>query len=364
MSRLFLWLQRGLALAVAAATGVAFEVADVPLAWILGPLIATALFSVSGRPVLATTRMRRLGQLVIGAALGLNITGALLAQIVLWVPVMVVIALTAACVTGFFSVFYAHFGRLDRNTAFFAMMPGGLSEMANIGAAAGARSEPIAVAQTVRLGLVVLVLPPTIIALDIHGTFATIVTAPSVPLPFLLPLFLAALLGVMAMRWLGAANPWMLGALVAAAALSSFDMIGGHLPHGLFIGGQYLLGVAVGARFRRDIVLRMPRLFLLGVVFTLLVTAALFGVAAILSAATGLDLATAALASSAGGIAEMSVTAQVLHLNSALILGFHVTRAIMVNAFAKTILDLQVRLRFLPAVERLEVAVFGPRRED
>ncbi|WP_169776497.1 AbrB family transcriptional regulator [Wenxinia marina] len=359
-----LWLQRGAALGAAAAAGALLDSVGVPLAWILGPLIATAALSIFGRPVLATVRMRRAGQLVIGLGLGLNITAALLAQIAVWIPVMIVIAVTAACVTGFFSVFYAHFGRLDRNTAYFAMMPGGLSEMANIGAAAGARSEPIAVAQTVRLGVVVLVLPPTIIALGIHGDFATIVTAAEVPYPALLPLFLVGLAGVYGMRRLGAANPWMLGALVAAAALSSVDLIGGHLPQWLFLCGQYLLGMAVGARFRRDIVVRLPRLFLLGVVFTLLVTAALFGVAALLSAATGLDLATAALASSAGGIAEMAVTAQVLQLNAALILGFHVTRAIMVNAFSRTILDLQVRLKFLPAVERLEVALFGPRRED
>jgi len=45
------------------------------------------------------------------------------------------------------------------------------------------------------------------------------------------------------------------------------------------------------------------------------------------SGLTGLDLASAALATSPGGFAERAVTAQVLHLSVGLVTAFHVVRA-------------------------------------
>jgi uncharacterized membrane protein AbrB (regulator of aidB expression) len=51
------------------------------------------------------------------------------------------------------------------------------------------------------------------------------------------------------------------------------------------------------------------------------------------SSVTGIDLASVALGASPGGMAEMALTAQVLHLNVALVIAFHVIRAFFVNAF-------------------------------
>ena len=126
---LFGW-RRLAALALAALTGLIFHALGVPLAWILGPLISTALLSIAGWPVFSSLRGRRLGQLVIGAGLGLNITAALVAAMLPWLPVMVAVSLLSVTVTSFFSVFLARLADLDRVTAYFAMMSAGLSEMA------------------------------------------------------------------------------------------------------------------------------------------------------------------------------------------------------------------------------------------
>jgi len=356
------WVIIGTTLAIGGVCGAFFDWQNIPLAWILGPMIATAILSISGLNVLNSARSRRLGQLVIGAGLGLNITTALVVQMGVWVPMMIVTAVLAAIITSFFSVFYARFGGLDRATAFFAMMPGGLSEMANIGAKVGARSEPIALSQAVRIALVVCVLPPAIVALGVSGDFATIDGAPALSYSVTVLLLIGGLAGVWLMQRLGAANPWMLGALLVAAFVSGMGFIEGHVPDLLFNAGQFLLGVAIGARFRRDIIRRLPKLLALSAALTLLITIALFGLSMGISWLSGLDLASAALASSAGGVAEMALTAQALHLNVALILGFHIVRAIMVNAFSVQILNTLTRLRFFDGVESLETAVLGPRR--
>jgi membrane AbrB-like protein len=344
--------------------GFAAYVADVPLAWVLGPLVVTAALSVSGVNVWSSTRARRFGQLIIGTGLGLNITAALLLGIGIWIPAMIATAFGAIIITSAFSVFVQRFGRLDRTTAYFAMMPGGLSEMANVGARVGARVEPIALAQAVRIGFVVPVLPPAIIALDIHGDFLRIDDRQALGYPEVAALLVMALAGVWLMNLLQMANPWMLGALVTTAVLTSAEFVSGQMPRIIFYGGQFLLGIAIGARFRRDIISRLPRLFILMALFTLLISLTLFAYGAGLSWLTGIDLATAALASSAGGVVEMALTAQILQLNVAMVLGFHVVRAIMVNGVSIFILNLLNRVGFFSAIERFEVGLLGARPKD
>ena len=361
------WRQAGrhaLALLAAFGGGLAAYLADIPLAWVLGPLVVTAALSVAGASVWSSNRARRFGQLVIGTGLGLNITAALLLDVGKWIPVMVVTALCAILITSAFSVLLQRFGGLDRATAYFALMPGGLSEMANVGERVGARPEPIALAQAVRIGLVVLVLPPAIIALGIHGDFLRIDAAQSLGYPQVGVLLLMSFVGVWAMNLIRMANPWMLGALVTAAVVSSSGLLSGQMPRLLFYSGQFLLGVAIGARFKRDIISRLPRLFVLTSLFTLLITVALFAYGAVLSRLGGIDLATAALASSAGGVVEMALTAQILQLNVAMVLGFHVVRAIMVNGISIHLLNMLERSGYFRVIEWMERAVLGPRRDQ
>ena len=81
--------------------------------------------------------------------------------------------------------------------------------------------------------------------------------------------------------------------------------------------------------------MRLPRLVMTGVAFVIILAAMLFAYAVLLSASTGLDLASTALGASPGAFAEMAVTAQTLHLSVGLITAFHVVRAFFVNGFAE-----------------------------
>ena len=106
------------------------------------------------------------------------------------------------------------------------------------------------------------------------------------------------------------------------------------MPDGLLHFGQFLLGISIGRRFRREIVSKLRRLALAGLVGITAVTALLLLYAVALSSAVGFDYPTAALATAPGGIAEMAVTAKVLNLDIAFITVFHVVRTICINGFA------------------------------
>lgn len=320
-------------LLAAAAAGYGAYRLHVPLAWILGPLVAVAIASMCGLPIFAPLAGRRFGQVTVGSSIGLNISAAVALLMLKWLPAMIVTALTAVVVAAIVSVPFRLLSGLDRQTAYYAMMPGGLSEMANLGAAAGARSEPIAISQALRVALLVIVLPPLIIALDIHGVESDATALPQLGiLPTLLVLACGGI-GVAVARLARFNNPWMIGALAAAGILAATGLMSGRLPLPLYWLGQFLIGISIGSRFQREIVVKLPRVFVSAALFVLVLAALLFGYAASLSWLTGLDLASATLGASPGGLAEMAITAQTLHLSVGLVTGFHIVRAIIVNGF-------------------------------
>ena len=330
------------------AAGAAAYAAHIPLAWVLGPLAATALFAiVTGQTPVAPLAGRRFGQIVIGSAVGLKLTPDVFAMLLSWVPLMILTALLAMLAGAVLAWPLAHFGKVDVKTAYYAMMPGGLSEMANIGAEHGAQNEPIALAQAIRVALVVSMLPPLIVSLGIAGQFQNVggfdkLSYGKVPL-----LLVVGLVGVFAVRMLRLNNPWMIGALLGAAALAATGYLDGRMPRPIFYLGQFLIGIAIGARFRRDIVVRLPRLALVGSILVVAMTGMLLAYAALLAAWTGIDFGSAALASSPGGFAEMAATAETLHLNVALVTGFHVMRALFVNSLTTHIWSGLRRLGFV-----------------
>jgi membrane AbrB-like protein len=341
-----------ISLAISIVVGALAAWLHVPLAWTLGPLVVTAAMSIFGQPVFAPLLGRRFGQLVIGTSIGLSVTAVVLESIVAFLPVIVVTSLVAVLLSGVVSVFFAHFARLDRKTAFFAMVPGGLSEMANIGSLVGAHAEPIAVSQALRVALLVLIMPQLIVSLGIHGDINDLAVQAYLTWPMLFTALSCGAVGIGVAWLLRFNNPWMIGALIGAGAATAVGLLHGRMPYWLFATGQMFMGLAIGARFRREMVMRLPRLFAISTMHTLALAAMLLAVAFVVSSLTRLDFASAALGTSPGGTTEMAVTAQTLHLSVGLVTAFHVVRAFVVNGFATRFYALFERIKLFDTIEK------------
>lgn len=329
-----------------------------PLSWLLGPLVVTAIFSIAGAPVFAPLYGRRLGQLLIGASVGLQLTAPVLTSLVEWFPVMAAMAIGSILLASFLSSGFATIEKLDRKTAFFATIPGGLSEMANIAVKAGGRPEPVVVTQTFRVALVVFMIPPLLMlfAEDVDLTAWSEVTA--VPYQWLPVVIATGAVGAVVLRGVRFQNPWMLGSLLAVAGLAATGVVDGRMPPSLIVLAQILLGIVIGARFKGDILHRLARLCLVGALFTVVLTIAIACVVASLAATFDFDFASVMLGAAPGGFAEMVVTSQVLHLNVALVTGFHIIRSLIINGLAPQIFEILNKLKFFAGGERLFGIVF------
>jgi membrane AbrB-like protein len=300
-----------------------------PLPWVIGPLLAMAVGKICGLHLAAAPFGRQAGQLVIASALGLYFTPQVLQQLLDYGLFMILGGLLAVAI-GFLGAWILH--RLtdtDWATAYFASVPGGAAEMSILGENFGARVERIALSQSVRVALIVLVVPAAIMASGAHGSDAYQTPTLAVRHPQLELVLVLAGLGGVALSRLRVPNAWMLGPLFVSIALnlSSSGLSG--IPTPLSNTGQLLIGCALGSRFERSFMLSAPR-FLVAVTLSVAAALAMATAFALLFASlTRLPTATMLLALTPGGIAEICVTAKVLQLGVPVVTAFHVVRLVI-----------------------------------
>lgn len=304
-----------------------------PLAWLIGSAIASAVINLSFGALSVPRSLYRAGQAVVGVSVGLTVTAAVFERIgphLVLVPLLAIISILLGRLMVPLLVWAS---RLDSRTAYFALVPAGISEMADLAHAKGADSAAVATMHAVRVFLVVLVLP-----LVIFGLSGSV--GPTVPKPpgawddqFALALVAGIIAGLIGNR-LGMPSAFVVAPMVAVAALSASGLIAAREPASLLAAAQVLLGLSLGTRFRRTTVGRLPRALLAGSMVLLLngVIMAALG----LTAAAFLDFEPSLmlLASATGGTAEMVLTAQVVGADAALVAVYQVARGLGGNLLA------------------------------
>lgn len=323
-----------------------------PLPWLMGSLTFVAILSGVGLPTVAPKYGRRVGQFIIGCAIGLQITPAVAAKLAVWLPWMVISAFVSIFATVLVIGFFQRLTGVDRATAWFAVLPGGVAEMANISQQAGGQSAPVALAQVARVALTVTVIPPVVAWLQSVEPDHLQARPAGASWPDLLVglwplgqisvvgslmLGVAGVVGAVVAHRLAIANPWLLGSLVGVALLAGGGVDFPSVPLALLALAQLLIGVSLGTAFTAQALRAMPAVVLASVgVFVLS-----FSVVLMLAYVTvwlfELDAPGAILLFATGGMAEMVLTAKTLGLDVPMVSAFQAVRVLLVNAFASVI---------------------------
>lgn len=315
----------------------------VPLPWMIGPLLVTAGCGLAGLRLQGSRRLRNGGLWMIGVALGLYFTPPVVA--VLWqlAPAIAVGVLWALALGYAFYRWLLHRNGGDRATAFFAATIGGASEMALLAERHQGQVDRVAAAHSLRVLLVVVLIPVAYQLAGIHGADATLPAVQEVR-PAGLAVLLAASAAGMALLWrVGTPNPWVLGALLSTLLLTASGLQLSALPREASNAGQLAIGVALGTRFTPEFARTAPRWLASVAVGTLAMILASGLFAWLLALAAGLHPATVLLGTSPGGIAEMCITAKVLQLGVPVVTAFHVVRYVAVLTLTEPIFRWEVR---------------------
>ncbi|WP_231998385.1 AbrB family transcriptional regulator [Neisseria animalis] len=302
-----------------------------PIPWLLGPLLTSAALSINGITIRTLPGGRQAGLAVIGMSLGLYFTPqmiALIAEHWLWL----IIGMAFALVLTLLGTLLIHrFTDEDFTTAWFSSAVGGASEMAVLAAQNGARVDKVVAAHSLRVLLVVTIVPFFYQFQGYHGLDNGAATINPAVHPVGL-LLLAAWCGGFGWLFLrrGWSNPWTFGPLLAAIMLTAAGIHLSAVPKELSAAGQLLIGWTLGTKFAPDFFRTAPRLLAVTAVSVCIGLLLTWGLALLLAPVSGIALPTLGLGFAPGGVAEMTITAKVLQLGVPLVTAFHVARMITI----------------------------------
>jgi uncharacterized protein len=308
-----------------------------PLAWMIGAMLATTAGAMSGLPVEVPLRVRGLFVIVLGLMLGSSFTPAILDRLGDWAlslsALVVYIVLSGAAGTLFFRLFVGY----DRVTSYFSAMPGGFSVMVLVGSAMGGDARVISMTHAARILLIVLALPFAF-QLLLHYDPATRPPA-GAALSELTPSDLAILglcgivgfFGAVALR-IPAAS--VVGPMVLSAVAHLAGWISVPPPALLVAAAQVVVGASIGCRFTGVRLNFVVRVVTAAFGVTLVLVAITLLMAWAVHAATGLPAEALVLAFAPGGLAEMSLIAIALSSDAAFVATHHIVRIFLVAVLA------------------------------
>jgi membrane AbrB-like protein len=303
------WLRLAGTIALGGLGGALAAWAGLPLAWMIGAMLATTAGAMAGLPLAVPPVLRSLFVVVLGVMLGSSFTPAILDRLGEWAVSLSALVVYVALSGAAGLLFFRRFAGYDRVTAYFAAMPGGFSEMVFVGSAMGGDVRIISITHAARVLLIVLILPFAFQWFLDYDPAARSSFGAALGELTVGPMILSA--GVHLAGWTSAPPPDL---LVAAA----------QVVVGAGIGCRF---AGVGLGFLLRIVAAAAGVTLVMVVVTLLL-------AGVLHAVTGLPTDALVLAYAPGGLAEMSLIALALSMDAAFVATHHIVRIFLIVVLA------------------------------
>lgn len=343
------WLALTLAIGVVGA--MLFLWARLPLPWMLGPMILAMVLALGGAPVVIPNALRSPMLIVLGVLIGSTTTPELIAHVPEWSVSLlgllgVIIVGTALC--------YFYFRRLagyDRPTAYFASIPGGLTEMILLSEANEGDSRFVALSHAVRVSIVVLTVP---FVVQLMSGMVLGACPPSgmpfsaTPIPDLLWFAATCIVAALLAGQVRSATALFLVPLLVSTLLHASGLAPFAVPREMGIAAQLVIGLSLGCRFRGMQLRRVGTgmLWATGASIILIGVALLF--AFLLEQVTGQNRLALLLAYSPGGVAEMSLVALAAHLEVAFVVLNHLTRLAFVTLAARAVFALAIKAKPSP----------------
>jgi membrane AbrB-like protein len=309
---------------VAALGGLAFDRLGIPAAWMSGAVIATVLWGALGLARPLPKPLADAAMLISGATMGASVTPAALAAVARYPLSLVTLLVGVVAISGASMLWLTRVSAWRRDDAVLASVPGALSTVLAIAADRNADVASIAIVQSLRLFVLVTLLPSVVVLVG-GGQGGGILPGAGLPTasPFGLALVLAGGLAVgTAFERLRVAAPVLLGTTLVSTFLHATESAPGVVPPVIATAGLVLIGVFVAERFRslKWSSMRQTIPAALGSFAISMAVAALFsGLAAW---AARVSYADALVAFAPGGLEAMMVLALVLGLDP-LYVGVH-----------------------------------------
>ncbi len=302
-----------------------------PAAALLGSMMAGLIMAVRGAELRFPRPLFLFAQGIAGCLIAQSLTPDTFWSVVSNWPVLL---LFICAMLGFsFAISWGlrRLGHVSAETAIWAIMPGMSGAMVIIAQERDADIRVVALVQYVRLALVVLSV--TLVSHFFSGPGLAVL--PGEPrdhsvLSLGATLFIA-LLGPLATRWLGfIPAAAMMVPLVCGAVLGASATLTLWLPDGVLLLAFVAIGLEVGLRFTRAILVNIVQLIPLALLAALVLISLSGVLSVVLSYLLGIDMLTAFLATVPGSIDSVAIVAIESHVDVSFVLALQTVRMFVV----------------------------------
>lgn len=315
------------------ASGYLLDIAGMPVAWLIGPMIVAVTLTLKGHPPEPNPQPVFTGvQAVIGIALSASFsTEALRPLVDNWaiLLLMIVLVLVVSVAAG---VVLGRMASLDYATASLGTVPGGASGMVAMSEEMGADPRIVAFMQYARVVTVIIFIAILARIAGHDSVGVTTLADPDALLSELQQLFVAPLLALIGI-WLGKRFRLPSGALIGSVIVGMVIGLLGWgpitFPPVVLAAAYLLLGTRIGSRFDVAVLRRLRSLLPYVLGFIVLMTLVSAGLGWILAEVTGIDIVTALLATSPGGMDGAMIAALDTGANVPLVLAVQISRLVL-----------------------------------
>lgn len=233
---------------VGTAGGLAFSLLGLPAAWLSGAMVLVAAAAFAGMPTGFPDKLRDGLFVLLGIFMGSGVDPEIVGRVADWPWSMLGLALTVTAIVVATFTFLSRVAGWDSESAFFGSIPGALSAVLALAVDRNADVARIATSQSIRL-LVLVVLLPLAISATASGAHEP-VSPESLP-PFSDMILLVGICSAASFLAARARIPggWMTGAFLASAILNASGAIQVALPQWLMVPAYIGLGCLIGVRF-------------------------------------------------------------------------------------------------------------------
>jgi membrane AbrB-like protein len=311
------WLNLAATLLVAVAGASLATLLAIPASWLSGAMLAVTAASFGRLDTRLPVPLVEFGFLLIGIALGAGLTPELLHGLGAWPFSLAVLLLTVVAVTAGVSAFLFRVSGWDRETAFYAAVPGALSYVIAVASTTSADIRKVAVSQSIRIFLLVAALPAIIVAVE--GGPPAGAPLPTASWDQLALLVIVSSLVGFGLRYFRVPAGLLTGSFAASSFLHGTALVEGTLPQPVVIVAFVLLGALVGSRFVGTSLGFLVKIVAPSFGAFLVGTGIAGGAAILVALVIGVPFDQAIVAFAPGGLDAMMSLALALHMDTAFV---------------------------------------------
>ncbi len=320
-----------LTLAIGAVGGTVFGTLGLPAGWLTGAMVAVAIVAVAGTAVEIPTGLRNVAFVVVGSFLGSSVSPELVSELPRWPISLGVLIVNLIVLQWAAQTFLHRVCNWDRQTAFFAAIPGLTNYVIALALPTRADTSRIAVSQTIRIFLLVAFLPK---AVSVVGAIQPGAAAPAATLAAIALTLAGGTVGGVIFSFIGVPAAPLLGALLVSGILHGTGLIAGSLAQPLMIAAYIVLGSLIGSRFVGTTLKMLSAMAVASLgAFAISMSVAVVG-AMIAARLTDQPASQMILAFAPGGIDVMTIMAFALNLDAAFVAGHQLARFLMIAIYA------------------------------